>query len=219
MVNTKKIIKGTVSFLIGFLIMYIMNEIIAPMLESLEGIFSSNTDLQGIIWFFTILLWITISVIIPSFLIITGLKEEKESTQGGEITLGIIIFITSIILTIKGWFWITTFASLAGTGLIAVIFWTGLILIWSEVTIITPIYLIIKNTRQWKMTTKYIWAKNQRYYLYELFNNYQNAVKTAKWYQKRNKKNKYIIIKIESGGFWSPKTKYALYMNKTVKIF
>ena len=57
------------------------------------------------------------------------------------------------------------------------------------------------------MTTKYIWVKGQRYYLYEIYKTYNEARKTANYYKKRNKKNKHFIIKMEkTGGFGPAKT-------------
>lgn len=68
------------------------------------------------------------------------------------------------------------------------------------------------------MITKYIWIKNRRFYLYELYNTYKQARQTANYYKTKNKKNKYFIIKTEKGHFF-PKIKYALYMNKIIKIW
>lgn len=67
------------------------------------------------------------------------------------------------------------------------------------------------------MTNKSIWVQRQKYYLYEIFTDRNEAVRTAKWYKKRNKKNKWFILPTENG-FWFPRKRYALYMTKIIKI-
>lgn len=69
------------------------------------------------------------------------------------------------------------------------------------------------------MPTKWIWIKNQRYYLYETYNTYQEA---RKWANSHRKKNgcrwfiqKYDVMTINP----FRKYKYALYLNKSIGLW
>lgn len=67
------------------------------------------------------------------------------------------------------------------------------------------------------MASKYIWIKNQRFYLYEKYGDYNKARKEATRQRKRNK-CRYFIIK-EEHGTWFPQTRYLLYLNKCIRLW
>lgn len=146
MVNLKKILQGFGLFLAGYIIIYLMELAVPPIITALETIFT-NTDLNGIIWFGIIILWTTISVIAPSFLVITGLKENNQEKNPLLIIAVILGALFGLLLTIYGWYIIETLSNLT-IGFTNILFWMGLITIWIELIIVTPTYIIIQNTKQ-----------------------------------------------------------------------
>lgn len=66
------------------------------------------------------------------------------------------------------------------------------------------------------MGVKYIWIKKQRYYYYESYDSWAEALKQAKRHKKRNK-CRYFILPTEDG-FLFPEIRYRLYLNKCIKI-
>lgn len=68
------------------------------------------------------------------------------------------------------------------------------------------------------MTAKWIWIKGQRYYLYDSYDSWNKARDEARKHSKKNKKNKYFILQYETFGLIS-EMKYALYMNKVIKLW
>lgn len=67
------------------------------------------------------------------------------------------------------------------------------------------------------MTSKYIWKKNKKYYLWDTYNTWQEALKIAKYYRKKNK-SRYFIIRKNTGRIITY-YQYELYMDKVMKIF
>ena len=69
------------------------------------------------------------------------------------------------------------------------------------------------------MPTKWIWIKNQRYYLYDTYNTYEEARKCATQHRKKNN-CRWFIQKYDVMGI-NPfrKHKYALYLNKCIGIW
>lgn len=147
MTDYKKIIMGVASFFTGYIAIYVMNTILPTLISVGQNLFNSNTDIEGIIWLGAILAWTLIGVITPSFLIISGLKEGNPQSKTGEIVMAILIFLFSILFTRFAWYMIATFTALNTEPIITIIFWIGLILVWTEVTIGVPAYLIIKNVK------------------------------------------------------------------------
>ena len=68
------------------------------------------------------------------------------------------------------------------------------------------------------MGYKYLWKRNKRYYLFGTYDTWKEAYNDARYYTRKNKKNKYFIQKVELG-FWFPEIKYRLYMTKYWKIW
>lgn len=70
------------------------------------------------------------------------------------------------------------------------------------------------------MVMKYIWIKNKRYYLYDVYPTWAKAINIAKQQRKKNKKNRYFIVTYEKGNaFGPPEKRYALYMTKVFRLF
>lgn len=64
---------------------------------------------------------------------------------------------------------------------------------------------------------KFIWINNKKYYLYDVFEKRDRALKTAKYYKKKRKCKYFIIAK--RGGLLFPETKYELYLTKVIKLW
>lgn len=64
---------------------------------------------------------------------------------------------------------------------------------------------------------RYIWISGRRYYLWDTYNTYQEAMTEGLRHRKRNK-TRTFILPIEVGT-WFPEKRYALYMNKMIKLW
>lgn len=64
---------------------------------------------------------------------------------------------------------------------------------------------------------KYIWIKNKRYYYYDNYGTWEEAIKIAKWQKKKNK-CRYFILKYEHG-YLFPEIRYRLYLDKVFRIW
>ncbi len=63
-----------------------------------------------------------------------------------------------------------------------------------------------------------ITINKQKYYIYDTYETREEAYKTAKYYKKKIRGNKYFIIKVEIGWLF-PEEKYKLYMTKLRKLW
>lgn len=63
----------------------------------------------------------------------------------------------------------------------------------------------------------FIWIKNKKYYFYDRCSTYIDAIQIAKKLSRKNKRNKYFIIKKEIG-YIAPYYVYDLYTTKFAKI-
>lgn len=147
MSNLKRIGQGVGTFFMGYFLIVITYSIIPTLITIGESVFPEGTDLSGIIWLLTIIIWILMIAVMPVYLQISGIQEETGRDPKWEVIAGILIFIISILLTYKGWYLVTAMASMAEHTLILVLFYTGLILTWFMTTIITPVALIVKGTK------------------------------------------------------------------------
>lgn len=139
MVDTKEIIKGGVIFFIATFLNVILYYTIPPIMETMNGLFS-NESLTQVVWYGTIILMITMMTIVPSYFIIKGLTTKTEQNKLTTIMTGIIFLLFGIAIIIKGWYMISTITGMINSPLILVLFWIGLITIFIEIIIITPIY-------------------------------------------------------------------------------
>lgn len=66
------------------------------------------------------------------------------------------------------------------------------------------------------MITRWKWIKNKKYYLYDTYRSWGDALHMAKYQKKRNN-SRYFIEKIEIGLLF-PEIRYALYLNRVIKL-
>lgn len=67
----------------------------------------------------------------------------------------------------------------------------------------------------------FIWIKGKKYYKYETYNSFEQALNMAKAKKKRDKKCKYFIQEHDAGGilgYIAPHTRYTLYLNRLLRI-
>ena len=65
--------------------------------------------------------------------------------------------------------------------------------------------------------SRYIWLKGRKYYLYDTYSTWDKAYSMARYYNKKNKKNKYFIMKTET--YFTGQIVYKLYMTKYMRLF
>lgn len=148
MVNILKIMGGIGTFITGFL-MIIMLEAFMPILIQVGDEIYPAGDIGGLVWFIAIFGYILIGLIIPIALTVSGLREgETEFNPIIGYTIAATIFIISLLLTAKGWFWITIFSNLTSTTFVLAIFWVGLLANWILITLITPAYIILQSSKK-----------------------------------------------------------------------
>ena len=68
------------------------------------------------------------------------------------------------------------------------------------------------------MVNHSIKIRRRKYFLYETFKTKKEAIRIAKYYNKKNKQNKTYILHTEKG-YLFPTEVYALYMTKIRKIW
>lgn len=69
------------------------------------------------------------------------------------------------------------------------------------------------------MTDTIIWCKGQKYYLFDKYDQWKKAYNIAKYYQKKNKKCRHIIMKVKTMGLFSSPYKFYLYLNKVQRLW
>ena len=145
MVDYKKIMKGVLFFFAGFFLIIILNYLIPALTEALSTIYN-NSDITGIIWLMAIIIYVSAGVIIPLIFIYQGLTTEKEPNPMVNIPIVIIGFILGIVLTIKAWYMVTSIATLTTDPFITGVYWIGITITRISIMVITPIYVIVKET-------------------------------------------------------------------------
>ena len=65
--------------------------------------------------------------------------------------------------------------------------------------------------------SRYLWIRGKRYYHYQNYGTWKEAYTIGSYQNKRNKKNKYYIQKVEVG-FVIPRIVYKLYMTNVFTI-
>lgn len=155
MTNYKMIFKAIFVFFGLFFMLVLLNYILPPILTVMESLFSAQ-DLAETIWVGVIMISVLATLVVPNLLFYQALTEaeEEQSNKFKDITIAILIFIFSLLITYRVWDWFKIFANmLSDTALLQadfaqftlVLYWLGLIIVWVEISIITPAYLIIKN--------------------------------------------------------------------------
>lgn len=65
---------------------------------------------------------------------------------------------------------------------------------------------------------KYLWVKGRKYYLYGIYEEYEQCKKIAKKQLNKNGARYYIINFTTQGTMWIPETRHALYLSKTINM-
>lgn len=149
MVDYKQIVKGQLFFFAGILYMLVISYIAPTLIEIGQSLFD-NDDVTGISWLIIIFAYVIITIGLPAHFTWKGLTDNKEGTSPVLQSIGAIaMFILGILLTIKGWYIVTTIASALSNDLLAlIIFWTGLLISWLLNIIVTPIVVLVRAQQQ-----------------------------------------------------------------------
>lgn len=148
------IVKAAVSFLTGFLLVILLSYIIPPIF-SVGEVILPGTDTEAIGWFFLIILFLGVTLLLPSVFIYEALMGQRSWEQENaaiNIFIAVMILLTGLLLTYKGWFMLQAIpTSLAGISDVALrqfvtaLYWVGTVVAWMEVVIITPIWIIVQS--------------------------------------------------------------------------
>jgi len=152
MVDYSKIFKGEIFFFIGFIIIVILNMVIGGSTgEGLISILNDTTSgyelsiIGQVIWFGLIIIYLLIGVVMPIIYIYQGITTDTGGDHVVNILVAILMFIFNMVITFKGWFMIVGISSITSDSFLLAVFWIGFALVWSMITIISPIYIIIQN--------------------------------------------------------------------------
>lgn len=150
---TSLLVKAIGAFLGGIFLTTILGYVLPPIFSVGEVIFPGS-DLEAIAWFFMIILFIAITLVLPSVYIHEALMNRglENNNAAINIFIAVMIILTGLLLTYKGWFMIEAIPGmldgLTDTALksfIEALYWVGAILAWIEIIAIVPIYIIIQS--------------------------------------------------------------------------
>lgn len=136
------IIKSTIFFIIGYISIIVMNALLPPIFTAVNIIFP-NTEIEGIMWFGTIIIWIIMTIIYPTYLLTQIEVNPEHKALNTTVAIGLSIF--SILLLTKIWYWIPILADLTTDGFVKAIFYAGITIQILMTTIIAPIMIILAN--------------------------------------------------------------------------
>lgn len=148
MVNFLKVWKGGSFWLLGILITVMTITYIVPDMvtagQTLTEIPSGmHTEIEGIIWLMVLIITTIISIIIPNAIIYPALQEPNISDNKLVIiTVAVVMFLLSMILTIKGWYIIEAVYTIITNDFIKALFFLGILEVWSLIVIVSPLYSI-----------------------------------------------------------------------------
>ena len=137
-----EIIKASIFFFIGYISIIVMNYIIPPVLTAVN-LFYSNGELQGIVWFGAVIIWVLLGLVYPLYIIST--MEIDPNQRVLNTMMAVLICIMSLAIIIKFWYWIPALADLTTDGFIKALFWTSVIAQIITTTTIVPILIIASN--------------------------------------------------------------------------
>lgn len=143
MVSIAGVIKTQIAFFIGFIIVYIM-QFLLPILEDLMTDFGFTT-LNGVYWFFGILIYVLGLIVIPVVLMIKALGEEDDIDRSVIVIMGILMFILNLYLTYRGYFVVQAMAGMMEGTFVLAVFWIGALMSWVLSTIVAPFYMVTKG--------------------------------------------------------------------------
>lgn len=144
MTNIPSIGKGFLCFLIGYFTIVLFNYAIPPIITALSGIFS-NSDFGALSYLGIIIIWVILGMFLPNYYIVKGLSSHESDDRMISVAVGVLIFLFTLALTVKGWFMVTALANISQHVFITVLYWIGFFIIWVQYLFIVPFFLIIKN--------------------------------------------------------------------------
>jgi hypothetical protein len=144
MSDYKKVGMGIGVFALGYILTFILQYFIPPILGALGNVFNFP-DLIGLGWFATILIMVLGMMIVPMLLIVQGINtESKDLSKGQIIVISVIWIIFALAITVKGWFMIPNLAGMLLNTWLQGLFYVSLLLVWIGGVFGTPISDIIK---------------------------------------------------------------------------
>jgi len=146
MTNYAKLVKGILWPFGGAIIAMVSYYMAEPLIAAGESFYPS-TDFQGIIYAGLIILWVIMILILPSYYLISGLREHTEQPRMAQALMGLLILVFSVLITIKAYWMVIAFAEQLPYTLIYVIFLVSVAIMWLEITILTPAYLILNGLK------------------------------------------------------------------------
>lgn len=146
MANLTKIGQGFAIFFVSIIMTSLMYLMLTSLFDAVNATGDANAvgnTIEGIFWFTTFIIWVLGVIAIPCYLYYQGTTEKDEQPPMIKATIGVLLFIFGILLTIQGYDLITgTITDLMDTAIQRIIFWLGFIINWSALVIIIPYYLV-----------------------------------------------------------------------------
>lgn len=140
----KAVLQAIGLFLGAYIAIVVLAYILPTLLGALEPLL--DFDISGTILMVVIFIWIIIGIVLPSFRLYTGISENVEETKGVNLVVAAALIFFGVLLTINGGFMLTAMGNIVTEPMVRTIFWIGTIMLWAELFIITPLYLIVKST-------------------------------------------------------------------------
>lgn len=154
MANIKKIVLGAGWWIIGIIVMYLLNMMMPPTIDALANTIplAENEILKAIAWIAIIIIMVLVTLIIPIWHVIEGLKEGEQG-KFSYILTGIIFWIFALVFIYTQYPVIPRMAAIMGTDTLSIaLFWGSTIIIWIAILIGVPGYMIIKGYGQGETT-------------------------------------------------------------------
>lgn len=148
MSDITKIGKGIAVFILGYLAIVLVNSMLPTIISAGEEILP-DTEISLIAWFMLITIIFIALLFIPSYQNYDALTGEDDNIPKLiKIPIAIILFLITIALTIKGWWFITALSDQTSTEpIINYVFWIGLLIMWIQYALLIPSFLIIEATK------------------------------------------------------------------------
>lgn len=148
MSDITKIGKGISIFILGYLGIILINSMLPTIIEVGEA-FLPDTDISIIGWFMLITMIFILILFIPSYMNYDALTgEDDQIPRFLKIICAVILFLITIALTIKGWWFVTALSEQTTTEpIINYVFWIGLLIMWIQYALLIPSFLIIEATK------------------------------------------------------------------------
>lgn len=145
MTNLLKIGKGFALFLICILatsLFYTMFTVIFESVNDPTDTAAVGDTIEGIFWFIIIIVWILGTLVLPAALYYEGITEKDELNPVVKGSIGVLLFIFGMLLTIKAYYLTTVIQSFMDSTIQIILFWLALIMNWATIVLIAPYYMI-----------------------------------------------------------------------------